>query len=295
MKSAMLEKLKTQSGFIAALDQSGGSTPKALALYHNRNLTFNNAQHMFDLVHQMRERIVTNDEFTGDKIIGAILFDDTLDRQFDSLPAAQYLWQEKQVIPFLKVDIGLEDEALGVQMMKPIINLDEQLVKANKLGVFGTKMRSVIQSANSEGISKLVEQQFVVAKQIIGQNLVPIIEPEININSPQKALCEAMLLKELLHQLEQLTEQQQVILKLTLPEQENFYLPCINHPQVLKVVALSGGYSMSEANLKLQKNQAMVASFSRALTQNLNAEQSEVEFSQQLANAIDSIFTASSS
>ena len=289
----MLAKVNSQTGFIAALDQSGGSTPKALALYGVDADKYSTDEEMFDQVHEMRTRIITNNAFTGERVLGAILFENTLDREIEGRSTAHYLWQEKQIVPFLKVDKGLEDEANGVQLMKPITNLDVLLAKANTQDVFGTKMRSVIKLANQTGIDAIVAQQFAVGQQILDAGLVPIIEPEIDIHSPEKALAEAQLQAAILRQLDTIPEGQQVMLKLTLPEENGFYAPCIAHPKVLKVVALSGGYSRDEANERLTANAGMIASFSRALTQGVSAQQSEVEFTAMLDEAIACIYAAS--
>ena len=289
----MLAKVNSQTGFIAALDQSGGSTPKALALYGVDADKYSTDEEMFDQVHEMRTRIITNNAFTGERVLGAILFENTLDREREGRSTAHYLWQEKQIVPFLKVDKGLEDEANGVQLMKPITNLDVLLAKANTQDVFGTKMRSVIKLANQTGIDAIVAQQFAVGQQILDAGLVPIIEPEIDIHSPEKALAEAQLQAAILRQLDTIPEGQQVMLKLTLPEENGFYAPCIAHPKVLKVVALSGGYSRDEANERLTANAGMIASFSRALTQGVSAQQSEVEFTAMLDEAIAGIYAAS--
>lgn len=291
--SAMFKKITTENGFIAALDQSGGSTPKALALYGIGNNEFSNDEQMYDLVHKMRTRIVTNSVFTGERVLGAILFENTLDRDFLGKPAAQYLWQEKQIVPFLKVDKGLCDEINGVQLMKAMPELDSLLDKAAAQGVFGTKMRSVIKLANLEGINDIVKQQFTVAKQILAKGLTPIIEPEIDINSPEKSAAEALLKSALLNALDNLPEDQKVMLKLTLPDESNFYADCINHKNTIKVVALSGGYSREQANEKVAANHNMIASFSRALTEGLNDKQSDEAFTNALDIAIDSIFNAS--
>ncbi len=289
----MLEKVTTEDGFIAALDQSGGSTPKALALYGVEDGEFANDEQMYDLVHQMRTRIVTNSAFTGSRILGAILFENTLDREFEGKSAAQYLWQEKQVVPFLKVDKGLCEENNNVQLMKAMPELDSLLDKAVSQGVFGTKMRSVIKLANQQGINDIVAQQFDVAKQILAKGLIPIIEPEVDINSPEKAAIEALLKTALLNELDKLSSEQKVMLKLTLPETNNFYAECISHENTIKVVALSGGYTREQANEKVTKNNGMIASFSRALTQGLSAKQSDIEFTNALDSAINSIFNAS--
>jgi fructose-bisphosphate aldolase class I len=289
----MLKKVETQDGFIAALDQSGGSTPKALALYGIEETQFSNDEQMFELVHQMRTRIVTNPAFNGERILGAILFENTLDREIAGKSSAHYLWQEKHVVPFLKVDKGLAEEANDVQLMKAMPALDNLLDKALAQGVFGTKMRSVIKLANEQGINDVVAQQFSIAKQIIAKGLMPIIEPEVDINSPEKAAAEHLLKAALLSQLDALAPTEKVMLKLTLPEQDNFYLPCIEHNNVIKVVALSGGYTRIQANEKVAANAGMIASFSRALTEGLSAKQSEQEYSKLLDEAIESIYQAS--
>ncbi|MGH1427474.1 MAG: fructose bisphosphate aldolase [Arenicella sp.] len=288
-----LEKVKSQTGFIAALDQSGGSTPKALKLYGVEETAYDNDDQMFDQVHQMRTRIITSPSFTGERILGAILFENTLDRQIDGKMSAQYLWEDKNVVPFLKVDKGLADEEDGAQIMKPMPALDSLLAKAVKQGVFGTKMRSVIKTDNPIGIGAVVAQQFEVAKTIIAAGLVPIIEPEIDINSPKKAEAEALLRDELLMQLNALSDDQLVMLKLTLPEDDGFYCDCVAHPNVLKVVALSGGYSREEANKRTSCNAGVIASFSRALTEGLQVSLTDSEFDAMMNNSIESIYQAS--
>jgi fructose-bisphosphate aldolase class I len=289
----MLAKVKNKVGFIAALDQSGGSTPKALKLYGVDESAYTNDEEMFTCVHQMRTRIMTSPAFTGERVLGAILFENTLDRDVEGLSSAHYLWQQKNVVPFLKVDKGLEDEANGAQLMKPIAGLDDLLAKANAQDVFGTKMRSVVKLANEVGVNAVVAQQFVVAKQILAAGLVPIIEPEIDINSPEKAQAEALLKAAILKELDALSDDQHVMLKLTLPESANFYKNCIEHPKVIKVVALSGGYSRDVANQKLSENKGMIASFSRALTQGVSFQQSDDEFNATLNNSIEGIYQAS--
>ena len=291
-QQAMLDKIITQKGFIAALDQSGGSTPKALKLYGIEESEYSGDEEMFDMVHAMRTRIVTCNAFSGDRVLGAILFENTLDREIEGLASSLYLWQEKNVVPFLKVDKGLEAEANGVQLMKPMPQLDELLAKANAKEVFGTKMRSVVKLANHEGIKAIVEQQFAVGKQILAAGLIPIIEPEVDINSPEKAEAEALLKLEILAQLNLLGEQK-VMLKLTIPSEANFYKELVDHPNVIKVVALSGGYSREDANAKLTDNVGMIASFSRALTEGVSAQQSDEEFAATLDTAIDGIYKAS--
>ncbi|NOH59638.1 fructose bisphosphate aldolase [Alteromonas sp. 07-89-2] len=292
-QQAMLDKLKTQTGFIAALDQSGGSTPKALRLYGIEESEYSSDEEMFNLVHEMRTRIITSTPFSGERVLGAILFENTLDREIEGMSSAHYLWQKKRVIPFLKVDKGLAEESNGVQVMKPMPGLDALLAKAVAQDVFGTKMRSVVKLANHQGIKDVVAQQFEVGKQILAAGLVPIIEPEVDIHSPQKAEAEALLKLEILTQLNLLNEGQEVMLKLTLPTEANFYKELVDHPRVLKVVALSGGYSREEANAKLAENQGMIASFSRALTEGVSAKQSQEEFEATLDTAIEGIYQAS--
>ncbi len=292
---AMLDKIKTADGFIAALDQSGGSTPKALRLYGVEESQYSNDEEMFDMVHQMRTRIITSQPFNGDRVLGAILFENTLDREIEGKSSARYLWEEKQVVPFLKVDKGLNDEKDGVQTMKPMPELVSLLEKANAQNVFGTKMRSVIKLGNEAGIKEVVKQQFEVGRQIIAAGLVPIIEPEVDINSAEKSQAETILKKEILSQLDALGDGEYVMLKLTLPDEANFYEDLINHPKVIKVVALSGGYSREDANKKLAENKGMIASFSRALTEGISAQQSQEEFEKSLDEAIESIYQASKS
>ena len=292
-QQAMLDKLKTQTGFIAALDQSGGSTPKALRLYGIEESEYSSDEEMFNLVHEMRTRIITSTPFSGERVLGAILFENTLDREIEGMSSAHFLWQKKRVIPFLKVDKGLAEESNGVQVMKPMPGLDALLAKAVAQDVFGTKMRSVVKLANHQGIKDVVAQQFEVGKQILAAGLVPIIEPEVDIHSPQKAEAEALFKLEILTQLNLLNEGQEVMLKLTLPTEANFYKELVDHPRVLKVVALSGGYSREEANAKLAENQGMIASFSRALTEGVSAKQSQEEFEATLDKAIEDIYQAS--
>lgn len=288
-----LEKFRTRDGFIAALDQSGGSTPKALALYGVTEDAWSNEEEMFDAVHQMRTRIITCPAFNGDRILAAILFENTMDREIEGQATADYLWNVKQVVPILKVDKGLAAEENGVQLMKPMPELDALLDKAKSKGIFGTKMRSVIKQANAEGIKANVAQQFEVGRRIVAAGLVPIIEPEVDIHCPHKAEAEALLHDELIENLNQLDDGQLVMLKLTLPEHDNLYADCISHPNVLKVVALSGGYSREEANERLARNHGMVASFSRALSEGLTAQQSDSEFEAMMDRSIESIFQAS--
>jgi len=292
-KERQAEQMRNGQGFIAALDQSGGSTPKALRLYGVEESDYNTDAEMFDLVHAMRTRIAQAPAFTGDKVLGAILFEMTMDRQMDGKPAATYLWEERGVVPFLKVDKGLADEDNGVQVMKPMPDLDALLDRAVKAGIFGTKMRSVINAANPAGIKAVVAQQFEVAKQILGHGLIPIVEPEVTISISDKAEAEEMLLAEITAQLDALDGDAQVMLKLTLPETDNLYQPLVNHPRVMRVVALSGGYSRDEANARLSRNTGMIASFSRALTEGLSAQQSDDTFNSTIAASIDSICAAS--
>ena len=287
-------KIRTRPGFIAALDQSGGSTPKALRLYGIAEDRWSSDSEMMDLIHAMRTRIITSPAFNGDRILAAILFEDTMDRDILGRPTAQYLWDVKQIVPILKVDQGLEAEANGVQLMKPMPALGTLLPRAKAKGIFGTKMRSVIKHGNPAGIDGVVEQQFAIARQIIAAGLVPIIEPEVDIHCPDKAAAEDRLKAAIITRLEALPPGQQVMLTLTLPNQDNLYAECITHPRVLKVVALSGGYSRDEANARLVRQHNMVASFSRALTEGLTAQQSDVEFNAGLDRAIASIFEASS-
>ncbi|HEX4868295.1 MAG TPA: fructose bisphosphate aldolase [Acidimicrobiales bacterium] len=293
MNDAQLQKVKAGKGFIAALDQSGGSTPKALRLYGIEEDQYSGEAEMFDRIHEMRSRIITSPAFTGERVLAAILFEMTMDRQIEGRDTAEYLWEEKQVVPFLKVDKGLADEADGAQVMKPIPGLDELLARATAKGVFGTKMRSVIKLANSAGVDAVVDQQFEIGRQILAAGLVPIIEPEVDIHSPEKAEAEALLKAAILRQLDQLDEGQVVMLKLTLPDEDDFYQDLVAHPKVLKVVALSGGYSREEANERLARNHGVVASFSRALTEGLSAQQSDEEFDAALDASIKSIFEAS--
>jgi fructose-bisphosphate aldolase, class I len=288
-----LAKFRTQAGFIAALDQSGGSTPKALKLYGVPETAWTSEAGMMDLVHAMRARIVTSPSFNGDRILGAILFENTMDRDFGGRPAAEYLWEVKKVVPILKVDKGLEAEADGVQLMKPMPGLDALLARAKAKGIFGTKMRSVIKQANPAGIRAVVDQQFAVAKQILAAGLVPIVEPEVDIHCPDKAAAEDLLKAEIKSRLAGLPDGQQVMLKLTIPTRDDLYADLISHPKVLRVVALSGGYSREEANKRLARQHGMVASFSRALTEGLTAQQSDAEFNAALDAAIESIYQAS--
>ncbi len=288
-----LERMRSSKGFIAALDQSGGSTPKALSLYGVSEAEYSGEAQMFDAMHAMRSRMVKSRSFQGDRVLGAILFEGTMDRDINGLGSAEFLWTKKQVIPFLKVDKGLADEHDGVQVMKPMPELDALLQRAVKKGIFGTKMRSVIKLANKAGIDAVVAQQFAVARQIISHGLVPIIEPEVDIKSPEKAAAEVLLREALLVELNQQPAAQPVMLKLTLPDTANFYAGLVRHPSVLRVVALSGGYSREEANRRLGENHGVIASFSRALSEGLLAQQSEAEFDALLSATIQEIYAAS--
>jgi fructose-bisphosphate aldolase class I len=289
----MLQKMKSGNGFIAALDQSGGSTPKALGLYGIEASAYSGDAEMFDLMHQMRSRIMTSPAFTGERVLGAILFEMTMDRQVEGTGSAEYLWNKKGVVPFIKVDKGLADEANGVQVMKPIPDLDDLLAKSTSHGVFGTKMRSVIKLADAAGVASIVDQQFEIGRRIIDAGLVPIIEPEVDIHSPQKAEAEGLLKAAIIGQLDQLTEDQNVMLKLTLPSDPGFYGDVVAHSRVVRVVALSGGYARDEANTMLAQNHGVIASFSRALTEGLSAQQSDDEFNATLGSSIESIYRAS--
>lgn len=291
--SEQLEQIRNGNGFIAALDQSGGSTPKALRLYGVEEDAYANDEEMFDKIHQMRTRIVKAPAFNGEKVIGAILFEKTMDRDMDGVPSGQFIWEDSGVVPFLKIDKGLEAEADGVQMMKHIDGLDALLKRGVDKGMFGTKMRSVISAASQSGIAANVAQQFDLGRQILGHGLVPILEPEVTISIADKAEAEAILLADLTKQLDALPEGKDVMLKLTLPEVANLYQPLVNHPRVMRIVALSGGYSREEANTRLSKNTGVIASFSRALTEGLSAQQSDAEFNEMIAATIDSIYQAS--
>jgi fructose-bisphosphate aldolase class I len=295
MNEEQLHKVGHDQGFIAALDQSGGSTPKALALYGVEEDQYSGEEEMFTRMHEMRARIVTSPSFTGERVLGAILFEGTMDREIDGRPSAAYLWDVKQVVPFLKVDKGLADEVDGAQVMKPMPGLDALLERAVRLGVFGTKMRSVIKLADGAGVAAVVDQQLEVGRQIIAAGLVPIIEPEIDIHSPSKAEAEVLLKAALLAGLDDLGDDQLVMLKLTLPEEDGFYQELVDHPRVLRVVALSGGYPRKEANARLAKNKGVVASFSRALTEGLSFQQDDAAFDAALDDAIRSIYDASAS
>jgi fructose-bisphosphate aldolase class I len=293
LNEQQLQKMKSHPGFIAALDQSGGSTPKALALYGIKEGAWSNEDEMFAIVHQMRTRMITSPGFNGERIIGAILFENTMDRDIGGQPTADYLWNVKRVVPFLKVDKGLDPEKNGVQLMKRMPTLGALLEKAKSKRIFGTKMRSVIKHANDTGNREIVNQQFELAAQIIAAKLMPIIEPEIDIHCPEKAAAEALLKAAIMEKLNQLPAGQLVMLKLTLPEQDNFYADFVKHPKVLRVVALSGGYSREEANNRLRRNHGVIASFSRALAEGLSAQQSDAEFNAVLDRSIQSIFDAS--
>jgi fructose-bisphosphate aldolase class I len=293
MNREQFDKVREGQGFIAALDQSGGSTPKALKLYGIEESAYSNDTEMFDRIHEMRTRIITSKAFNGDRVLGAILFEDTMDRQIEGQDTGDYLWKVKQVVPFIKIDKGLADDADGAQVMKPMPGLDELLARAVTKGMFGTKERSVIKLADDKGVNAVVEQQFEVGRQVLSHGLVPIIEPEVDIKSPQKAEAEAKLKAAILSRLEELDGDQHVMLKLTLPEEDNFYSELVDHPNVLKVVALSGGYSREESNARLGRNKGVIASFSRALTEGLSAQQSDDEFDAALGASIQSIYEAS--
>lgn len=288
-----LQRIKNGSGFIAALDQSGGSTPKALENYGVNGDAYDSEAAMFDLVHEMRTRMMTCDAFDNERVLGAILFEATMEREVNGKPTANYLWEDKNIVPFLKVDKGLAEQMNGVQVMRPIPDLDQLLDKAKSYPIFGTKMRSVIYEPNVDGIELVVQQQFDVAKQIISKGLMPIVEPEVDINSSKKHECELILKTSILHNLERLSDDHQVMLKLTLPEEAGFYQELIDHPRVLKVVALSGGYSRSEACAKLKQNPGMIASFSRAFTEGLSRQQNDKEFADTIDTSIQEIYEAS--
>jgi fructose-bisphosphate aldolase class I len=293
MNNEMLQQIKSGKGFIAALDQSGGSTPKVLGLYGVSESQYSNEAEMFDRMHEMRSRLIKSPAFNGNRVIGAILFEMTMERSIDGIGTAEYLWSKKKVVPFLKVDNGLADEANDVQLMKPIPELGARIAAANKHGVFGTKMRSVINLANHAGIDEIVKQQFEVGKEIIAGGLVPIIEPEVNIKSSQKAEAEDYLKKQLIEFANSLNGDQNIMLKLSLPTKANLYKELVDHPRVVRVVALSGGYSRDEANKLLAENTGVIASFSRALAEGLTAQQSEAEFDAMLDSTIQSIYDAS--
>ena len=293
LNEQQLQQMKTYPSFIAALDQSGGSTPGALRLYGIKEGAWSNEDEMFGIVHQMRTRMITTPSFTGERIIGAIVFENTMDRDIEGQPTADYLWNVKRVVPFLKVDKGVATEKDGIQLMKPMPGLGALLEKAKSKRIFGTKMRSVIKQANEAGIKNIVNQQFELAAQIIAAELLPIVEPEVDIHCPEKAKAEALLKAAILEKLNQLPAGQLVMLKLTLPEQDNFYADFVKHPKVLRVVALSGGFSREEANDRLRRNHGIIASFSRALAEGLSAQQSDAEFHAMLDKSIQSIFEAS--
>ena len=291
--SQKTEQMTSGNGFIAALDQSGGSTPKALRLYGVEESEYGSEDEMFDMIHAMRSRIVTSPAFSGDRVVAAILFEQTMDRDIEGKPSAAFLWEEKKVVPFLKIDKGLEDEADGVRLMKPIPGLDETLARAAKLGIFGTKERSVIDAASPTGIKAIVDQQFDLGDQVLAHGLIPIIEPEVTICIADKAEAEDILLAELTRRADALPEGTKVMLKLTLPEKPNLYKPLVDHPAIMRVVALSGGYSRDEANERLAKNTGVIASFSRALTEGLSAGQSDDAFNATLDTTIEGIYKAS--
>jgi fructose-bisphosphate aldolase class I len=293
MNQEMLDKARNGQGFIAALDQSGGSTPKALKLYGVEENEYSGEEEMFDVIHTMRSRIIESPSFNGDRILGAILFEMTMDRQVAGMDTADYLWSKKNIIPFLKIDKGLADEADNVQLMKPMPELDVLLSRGVTKNVFGTKERSVINDANEKGVNAIAAQQFDVGKQVLSHGMVPILEPEVNIKAPNKAEAEAQLKAALLAGLEGVPTETPVMFKLTLPEEDGFYSELVNHPKVVRVVALSGGYSRDEANARLSRNPGVIASFSRALTEGLTAQQSDSEFDGALDGSIQSIFDAS--
>ncbi|MDH3753177.1 MAG: fructose bisphosphate aldolase [Acidimicrobiia bacterium] len=294
MNNEQLQKIESGTGFLAALDQSGGSTPGALAQYGIDEAAYSGDEEMFDLVHQMRVRIITSPSFDGDRVLGAILFENTMDREIEGRGSAHYLWEAKSIVPFLKVDKGLAEQAQGVQLMKPIPGLDELLARGVDAGMFGTKMRSVIKLADAAGVNAIVDQQFEIADQIIAAGLVPIVEPEVDIHSPEKADAEQLLTAAILGRLAALGADQHVMLKLTLPETDGLYGELLDHPSVLRVAALSGGYSRDEANERLGRNKGVIASFSRALVEGLSAQQSAEEFDATLGNSVAEIFAASS-
>jgi fructose-bisphosphate aldolase class I len=293
MNTEQLQKIESGAGFIAALDQSGGSTPKALKAYGLDETSYANEAQMFDLIHEMRVRIMTSPAFKGERILGAILFEMTMERQVAGKGAAEYLWEDKNIVPFVKVDQGLAQESDGVQLMKPMGGLDGLLARATSHGVFGTKMRSFVLRADRAGIDAVVGQQFEIGRRILDAGLVPIIEPEVDVHSPQKGEAEAWVAAAIMAQLDKLEDDRRVMLKLTLPDEDDLYSDLVKHPRVLRVVALSGGYSLEEANARLARNHGVVASFSRALTGGLSAQQSEIEFDSALDAAIESIFRAS--
>ena len=288
-----IAQMQTGKGFVAALDQSGGSTPKALKLYGVDEGAWSSDDEMFDLIHGMRSRIATAPSFTGDKVIAAILFEMTMDREINGRPAAEYLWEERGVVPFLKIDKGLEEMGAGVQMMKPMPGLSDTLKRAKDLGIFGTKARSVVGAADETGIAANVRQQFEVGGEVLAHGMVPILEPEVTISIPDKAEAEAILREAITAELDALPDDIQVMLKLTLPTEAGFYAPLAAHPRVMRVVALSGGYARDEANAKLAENPGMIASFSRALTEGLSSDQSDDAFNSAIGGAIDQIYQAS--
>ena len=291
--SEQLKKMKTSPGFVAALDQSGGSTPKALAAYGVKEDGWTDEEGMYALVHQMRTRIITSPSFTGQRILGAILFENTMDREIQGRPTADYLWEVKEIVPFLKVDNGLASEKNGVQLMKPMPQLPDLLAKASAKNIFGTKMRSLIKQADETGIQDIVNQQFEIASQINALGMVPIIEPEVDIHSPEKEAAEELLKKHLLQKLDQLPKGQHVFLKLSIPTEDDLYLDFVTHPAVVRTLALSGGYSRDEGNERLRRNRGIIASFSRALLEGLTAQQSDAEFNSELDAAVESIYQAS--
>ncbi len=293
MKNQQKERIRSGKGFIAALDQSGGSTPKALAGYGIEEDAYSNEEEMFDLVHEMRSRIMSSPSFTGEKILGVILFEKTMDGEVEGMRTPDYLWEKKKIVPFLKVDKGMEELSEGVQLMKPIPGLDEILDRAQKRNIYGTKMRSVIKEANPSGIEKIVSQQFEFGKQILDAGLMPILEPEVDINSPEKEESETILKEQIFNYLKTLAEDQMIMLKLTLPSVDGFYSELVNHPNVLRVVALSGGYSQDEAADLLVRNPGVIASFSRALLQDLAVDQTDKTFDVVLSQAIEKIYRAS--
>ena len=293
MNQQQFDKVQARQGFIAALDQSGGSTPKALQAYGVGEDAYSNDTEMFDRIHEMRTRIITSSAFNGDRVLGAILFENTMDRQIEGKDTGEYLWGVKQVVPFIKIDKGLADEANGAQVMKAMPDLDALLARSAEKGMFGTKERSVIKLANDKGVGAVVDQQFEVGRQVLGHGLIPIIEPEVDIKSPEKPQAEAKLKAAILRHLETLDSNQRVMFKLTLPDEDNFYADLVDHPSVVKVVALSGGYSREEANARLSRNKGVIASFSRALTEGLTAQQSDAEFDAALDASIKGIYEAS--
>ena len=293
MNLKQVERMGRGMGFIAALDQSGGSTPKALAAYGIPKDSYSGEKEMFDLVHKMRTRIITSPAFTSEHILGAILFEQTMDREIDGMPTADYLWGKKGIVPFLKVDKGLAPLEDGVQLMKPINGLDELLKRAVERHIFGTKMRSVIKSANPKGIKQIVDQQFEYGRQILAAGFVPILEPEVDIKSPDKAESEKLLKEMILDGLKTLKDNEQIMLKLSIPTEDNFYADLIAHPRIMRVVALSGGYSRDEANERLARNHKLIASFSRALAEGLSAKQTDTEFNSELSDSVEKIYRAS--